>query len=567
MSDKLKLSLALCLPLAACSGYGPTVTGYPSPAGITPMAVDLKETSLRNKTAHIPPQCYSQTQDAKDGSLHNPCYSCHTESPRPNFANDAELQLAYALPEPARANPWQNLFQDRRTQISTIADDAMLAYIRRSNYLAADGSIALAEKLRQPPAAWDYDGNGRWDGYVPDAYFNFDADGFDRDPQGGYTGWRSFAYLPFPGGFWPTNGNIGDVLIRLPAAFRQNERGEFDLTVYKTNLAVVEALMKERDVAIPAVDEQKMGGIDLDKDGRIGTAERIRYDWAPLQQRFMHYVGQAGLAQQNGQVHAAASLLPEGSEFLHTLRYIEVDSSGENRLAPRMKEVRYARKRRWLNYAELERDAAAEAKEDYDFPDRLPVVRGNSEIGVGNSQGWVYAGFIEDAEGALRPQSFEELAYCSGCHGRLGASRDGIFAFPRKPDDSAGRNHWQHWTQLGLRGLAERIRSDGQAEYGYYLQHNLAGDDFRANPEILAAFFDADGQPKPDKLAKLRQDVSLLLFSSPERAMQLNKAYWLIVREQSFVLGRDAVAAPLENVHRKLKPNQGTGINRILKGY
>jgi len=39
-------------------------------------------------------------------------------------------------------------------------------------------------------------------------------------------------------------------------------------------------------------------------------------------------------------------------------------------------------------------------------------------------QAWVYAGFIEDANGQLRPQRYEERVFCVSCHGGIGGNRD-----------------------------------------------------------------------------------------------------------------------------------------------
>lgn len=525
---------------------------------------NLKKRTLHNKTAYIPPQCYTKTRDAS-GALHNPCYVCHTQSRRPNFINDQDLQQAYLFPLYARTNPWRSLFKERQQDIAA-DDQAIIDYVRTDNYFAPDGTIHIAEKLRQVPSAWDYNDNGQWDGYVPDAYFSFDQAGFDHRPDGSYTGWRAFAYYPFPGSFWPTNGSTDDVLIRLPASFQTNSKGEFDLAVYQTNLAIVEALLKERDITIEPVDERLMGVVDLDDNGKIGTAKKIRYAWAPLKKQYMWYVGKALEEQKAGIRHLAAGLFPEGTEFLHTVRYVDVDQQGNNRLSPRMKEVRYARKNYWVNYADLERNAAQEIKEDYDFPDRLHTIRGNSETGISNDQGWIFAGFIEDAQGGLRPQSYQELNYCYGCHGHIGATRDGIFSFQRKLDGRLPQHGWFHWTQHGLQGIPERIRSDGEPEYSYYLKQNHAGDEFRANREIIDKFFDRQGAPVAEMFARLRNDISVLLFASPQRALQLNRSYQLIVREQRFDEGRDTLISPPANVHRKLAEDESTGIDTVLRG-
>lgn len=531
-----------------------------------PASPSVKDRTLNNLSAYVPSQCYTKTED--QAGAHNPCFSCHTQAIPPNFINDPDLQVAYSFSEYSLTNRWTNLFKDRRAQVAAIGDDEVRQYVRSSNYFDAEGRIAPAETLAKVPKDWDHDGNGQWQGFVPDAWFNFDAEGFDHDRQGKPTGWRAFGYYPFLGTFWPTNGSTDDVLIRLPEAFRTDLKGQYDHKVYKTNLAIVEALLKEQDVPIEPADEAALGGIDLDKDGRIGTANKVAYEWAPLKKKFMSYVGKAAAEQKAGRVHLAAGLYPEGTEFLHTVRYIDVDAAGNNLLTPRMKEVRYAKKRYWLTYADLENMALKETKEKVTNPERLRTIRGNHEAGVSNGQGWVYAGMIEDAQGRLRPQTYEESVFCVGCHSGIGATRDGIFSFHRKFDSAkAHQRGWYHWSQKGLKGVPDRIRSDGLREYAHYLKANRAGDEFRGNREVMDKFFEADGREKSAMVARLRDDVSELLFASRERANQLNKAYWLIVREQSFVEGRDATVAPVANVHRQVAEGQKTGIETPLVGF
>ena len=559
------VSLALLGNLLA-AGSGSAAAGSPDAvvASASEAAV-LTSKTLSNPAAYIPPQCYTKTGD-DTGAVHNPCFTCHRVPRRPNYTNDSDLQLAYDFPEEMASNHWHNLFRDRAQAVNAIDNRAMRDYLRHSNYFDEQGGLVLRARLANPPAGWDYNGNGRWDGFVPDVWFDFDGQGFDRDPQGELTGWRAFAYYPFPGTFWPTNGSTDDVLIRLPEAFRVTEYGKPDITVYKTNLAVVEAMLKEEDVPIDPVDEAALGGVDLDKDGKIGTATQVSYDWAPLAGRNMWYVGRANSLQKSGELHLAAGLYPEGTEFLHTVRYIDVGEDGENRLAARMKEVRYALKRFWVDYSKLEQKAADEFKEKHDFPNRLKTVRGNMEAGVSNGQAWAYAGFIEDADGELRPQTYEELVFCNGCHGGIGATRDGTFAFPRKFAGDSYRAGWYHWSQKSLKGTPDRPLADGGSEYVRYLQENGAGDEFRANTEVLQRFFDASGRPREAELEQLQQDVSRLLFASARRAMQLNKAYWVIVREQSFQAGRDTLVSPPGNVHDSIEPGTETGVAEILVG-
>jgi Tol biopolymer transport system component len=527
--------------------------------------LDLRKSILYNETAYIPPQCYTKTEDAAK-RVHNPCYTCHTRSHQPNYINDDDLQLAYALPEPGLANPWRNLFEDRRQRIAAISHQEILDYIQADNYKNDAGEIAIAKKLGELPPTWDYNGNGRWDGYTPDCYFNFDPEGFDRHPNGQATGWRAFAYYPFPGTHWPTNGSTTDIAIRLSDSFRNNRAGEFDRDVYRINLAIVEAIITRRDVHIAPVDEKHFG-IDLDKDGRLDVTDTVVFDWAPRQGRMMSYVGQAQQELEKGRLHLAGGLFPEGTEFLQSVRYIGIGPQDEIGLANRMKELRYMRKRTWQTYATLEERALAERKERDDFPDRTRQIIGNAEQGVNNGNGWVLQGFIEDRTGRLRPQSFEETVSCVGCHGGLGVTTDSVFSFPRKLDAAHIQRGWYHWGQKTWAGLPEpkiEIRGAGVFyEYSYYVMYNHSANEYRYNPEVLAQFYNADGTARQDMLDRLHDDIAVLLNPSRERALELNKAYRTIVEDQDFLQGRDAFPIPLKKtVYEDVEQDQLTGVQQ-----
>ena len=151
-----------------------------------------------------------------------------------------------------------------------------------------------------------------------------------------------------------------------------------------------------------------------------------------------------------------------------------------------------------------------------------------------------------------------------GCHSALGVTTDGTFAFARKlAGDQA--NGWYHWTQRpsGFNGLPEPQYANGVYEYTQYLTLNHAGDEFRENTEVIANFFDDKNQLIPAKVAELHQDIGSLLLPSADRALALNKAYALIVREQSFNKGRDAILAPPVNVHQTLGEDEATGVEAI----
>ena len=513
---------------------------------------------LPNPTAYIPPQCYTKTVDDRGGPARNPCYACHVRSEPPNYADDARLQLVLSLPAAAHDNPWTNLFAPPVARAPHRGDDEVLAYVRRSNYFDAAGEIALAKTLRSPPEAWDQNHDGKWEGYTPDVWYRFDDLGFDHQPDGSPDGWRAFAYAPFLGTFFPTNGSMDDVLIRLDPVLQKDAGGRLDPRVYAVNLAIVEALVKRADVPIAETDEHALG-VDLDLDGSLGRASRVAYDGGDGSGTTrMRYVGRA---RDDRAFPIAPGLFPVRTEFFHTVRYLDVVTDrGVRRaaMAPRMKELRYAKKVRWLGYAALKGHAAAEAIEQADAHDGTLQITSEYERGVPNGQGWIYQGFIEDRDGSLRPQTFEEGVFCVGCHGGIGATTDGAFSFPRKVG-------WYPWSQHDLRGMPEPKRRDGSYEYGRYLAENGAGDELRENTEVLARFFDAAGALRPDAVARVHADVSQLLVPSPERALDLDRAYQAIVDEQSFVKGRDAVLAPAEHVYVRPPIGQKTGIGVALE--
>ncbi len=540
---------------------------------LTPITIDfLSTTPVNNKGAYVTSQCYTKTVDA-EGTAHNPCYSCHINSDEPNYVDDADLQETYAFGEYTKVNRFTNLFKDRSELVSQVSDEEIVSYVRENNYIQK-GHILLADKLTVPPKEWDINSDGKWGGYLPDCYFDFDDDGFDHTPDESYTGWRAFGYYPFLGTFWPTNGSTDDVLIRLADVFRQDAQGQFDVEVYKLNLSIVESLIKEKNIAIDVVDET-LYGVDLDQNGLLGTATEIVFRWekpsydsgtGKIIGFSMSYVGLAKELLISNDYLIAPGLYPKDTEFLHSVRYIDADDHNESiRLAPRMKELRYAKKRYWITYAELANATLTEIKDKETFPERLRTIIGNTEYGALNNIGWIYQGFIEDAKGELRPQNYEETLYCIGCHSGIGAIADSTFVFQRKFDKSHFQNGWYHWTQdaNGLKNITEPKTPDGKDEYSQYLEVNHAGDEFRSNDEVMAKFFDANGSLLESETAKLKDDISYLLYPSVARAKELNKAYKIIVEEQSFIYGRDAHVQPVENVYREVVPDKPTEVTVI----
>lgn len=536
---------------------------------------DITSKNIVNEgSVYISSQCYTKTKDEK-GNLFNPCYSCHINSQAPNFIDDFDLQETYAFSENSNKNPYTNNFKDRTSQVNSMSDEEILSYINKDNYKNSDGRIIIADKLNYDlPKQWDlaYDGTKDkvWSGYVPDCYFNFDDEGFDKDNKGEFTGWRVFAYSPFLGTFWPTNGSTDDVMIRLPKSMMQDKKGVFSKEIYKINFAIVESMIKKQDIQLDfEVDESKYD-VDLNHNNKIDKTSVIVYKWNKpdglskypkvIYKNF--YVGLAKEDLLTNKLHISPGLYPNGTEFLHSVRYIGINKDKNSiELSSRMKELRYAKKTSWNNYTQLNNAANSEIKEKDAFPDRLRRAKGNIEKGLSTGLGWTYQGFIEDGSGNLRPQSFEETLSCIGCHSGIGATTDSTFAFPRKFDNS---NSWYHWSKKDLVGTKDRVLSNGKGEFAFYLENNKAGDEFRANDEVKNKFFDKDGKLIQSEVNKIKDDITYLIYPSVKRAIELNKAYKVIVDEQSFIYGKDAHIKPLDNsIYKEVEIDKSTGLTPI----
>ena len=468
--------------------------------------------ALYNREAIIPPMCYTRTE-----GRHNPCYVCHQDQipGRPNSMNDADLQAAYSFSELGQTNHHRNLFVDRTALLASISDAEIDAWVQVDNY------SELADRLRAVG----------FRGYIPDlnglsgAQAAFDAEGFAKDG----SGWVAFNYKPLPSTFWPTNGATDDVMIRLPEAFRRTSAGEESRDVYLANLTILEANIKEIErLDTPAIDERVVEQ-DLDGDGQQGVAHQVKQP--------TRYVGAA-----QGQIKVR-HLYPVGTEFLHSVRYLGVAENGEIYVPPRMKELRYMQKRFFKSKDQLAEEYRREgyAKDAGELPgyiDRGPH-------GLDNDLGWVVSGFIENKQGRLRAQAFEENMFCMGCHTSVGSTIDSVFSFARKVDGRAGLGY------VDLHGMPDAPNmGEVDGEILTYLERAGGGGEFRSNPEMEARFF-SDGVLDRSKVEKAR-DVYDLLAPSAARARALNKAYLTIVREQSYLYGRDASVTPPENVYERV---------------
>jgi hypothetical protein len=477
-----------------------------------------------NLEAPIPPQCYTRT----DG-MSNPCWTCHTQPVAPNFMYDWDLQEEYAFSAFGLTNRWSNLFADRSARIDQIRDETILDYIRARN------DEALAPALLA---------DGEYAGYVPDLDFvaGFDDEGFANDG----SWWRAIRFKSFLGTFWPTNGNRNDVAIRLPAAFYTDDQGQPSRELYKVNLAILEAAMTSAEGFVGDIDrvvepiDEGLAGVDLDGDGDVGGVI-TRITRLPE-----HYAGQAS------DVDVWRNLYPLGTEFLHSVRY--VDPEDPMLLAPRMKELRYSRK--WL-FKDL---WAVQWAYEQDVQNRedgiLPQFTGDALHGLKNDFGWSYQAFIEDSWGRLRMQSDEETRFCMGCHGAIGVNVDHAFAFTRKVP---GRRGWRFQDMRGIPDVPQHGHAD--PEVLTYLQRVKGGDEFRANDEMLDRFFPGGVLDEAEvRRAAVGgdQDLQWLIAPSHERALALNKAYKALVEENDFENGRDGVAEPTANVFPLIEGNGTT---------
>lgn len=462
-----------------------------------------------NPEAVIPPQCYTRTE-----GRFNPCYVCHQNHipGRENRMNDARLQRAYSFSQAGQTNRWRNLFEDRSERVAAISDEDIQAWINEDNFSELAGRLEAV----------------RFRGYIPrlenltDGAAAFDEEGFAKDG----SHWVAFSYKPFPSTFWPTNGSTDDVLIRLPAKFRHQD-GVYSREVYKANLAILEATIKGFDTigSLP-IDEAQIGQ-DLNEDGALGRIHTIT--------RPTTYVGAGSDTRVEPYVY------PHRTEFLHTVRYVGVGADGSITNARRMKEVRYMRKRDFLSPSVLAHYYDQEYQEKLEGT--LPHYPDRGHAGLYNKMGWLLQGFIEDKDGRLRFNTYEETMFCMGCHNTVGSSIDKTYSFPRKIDGAAG------WGYINLRGMPDApTMNEQQGEILTYLERVGGGTEFRNNPEMAARWYHTDGSVNYAAIAAAR-DVYELITPSPARALLLNKAYKLIVEDQDFIYGRDATVSPLANVY------------------
>lgn len=480
--------------------------------------------TVYNREAIIPPQCYTRTE-----GRYNPCYVCHQNAipERENTMNDRELQEAYSFSDLGMENHWQNLFVDKLNQIEKISDREIINWVNQDNY------SELAERLKK----------ANYRGWIPDlkglerGREAFDEKGIARDG----SHWVAFNYKPFPSTFWPTNGSTDDVMIKLAKPFRENSAGQYVEDIYLANLAIVEANIKGLNKISSFPIDENLIAKDLNGDKQFSLISEITM--------VNQYVGAAE------QYFIDQSLYPEGTEFLHSVRYLGIDKQGDIGISTRMKELRYMKKWKAYPKSSLTRYYEEEAFEKE--AGNLPGYTNLGDYGFDNGMGWSIQGFMENSQGHLRVNSFEENLFCMGCHGSIGATIDKTFSFARKIEGKTG------WGYINLKGMPDvPTMGEHKGEFVTYFERVGGGDEFRSNEEMLKRWFNADGSVNYQAIAG--KDVYQLITPSRHRALQLNKAYKLLVDHQSYLYGRDSIVKPPANVHKKINNVTAKGLDKAF---
>ena len=443
--------------------------------------------TLSQPDPHIPAACYTRVDDGA-----NPCWVCHTSPSLPHLTVDWPLQVARTFSPTATLNPWKALF--RPVGPPPWTEDEMARWISEDNYTP----------LRQQLAALP-----DWQGLKPDLDLmrGFDAAGFALDG----SGWRSFPYVPFPGWGWPTNGGTGEVMIRLPTLYRVDGDGLESASMYAQNLEILE-------LAITTPPPRRGNPVKL-PPSYVGRAQGIGPEWG---------------------------LYPLGTEFLHPVRYVDLHQPGA--MSTRLRELRYAKKV-VASDVDSRRRRAEESVEEKE-QGRPPRYAGNPEVGLVGDGGWQFQAFIEDQEGRLRVQTFEELSWCMGCHNGLGVTVDGTFSFARK---SPGRQGWGRQNLVGMKDHPQWGQAEG--EMLTFMRRAGAGDLLRSNTEMM----DKGWEGGLLRVAEVERagiggdrDLAWWLLPSPQRAFLLNTAWRQKVVGQHFEEGRDLVLSPPTHLLRQV---------------
>lgn len=538
MRIPLRHSHAIGIVVLAVGGLAPaagadaadSVLGKPATSPL--LGEYIATGKLDNPYGYIPAQCYIETS----GGTQNACLFCHTDGPaRARLGNDNpqaargledDLQLDYGFVSinitvaPPSVNPWLNtLFPERlRARVEQLGYKPETWDMDR--YVARDNWTAAFDRRPGSPLDWDggADGPFRLFPGLDPRDLPADADGYVRsrlakegnfsDGRGWITGWRAINFMPY-GIFTPLTGSVSGIYIRLPRDFMRRADGRYDLATYSANL----------DLLARAIQD------------RLHPGDPKHY-----------FGGAAGIAVERG-------LYPVGTEFAHPLHYVDVRADGHDGASPfpgtrarRVKEIRYMYKQRAF------------------VPDLDRVQAGGSHLHVGpgegwvdNAAGWILAGFIEDKDGRLRPQTPSELVQCLGCHSGMpirshepellasgtGNTIDSTWAFPRQLPGKAG---WGEMDYLGYRRVptagddavpgvstvAEpQNRMAGRGEFRLFLEHVAGLSLYGDMPAAVEAYLASAISMRRGYSA----DWPALDFSSPDALLRVQRRRLALIRE------------------------------------
>ncbi|MBN2032494.1 MAG: hypothetical protein JW836_04395 [Deltaproteobacteria bacterium] len=451
-----------------------------------------------NEEPSIPAQCWVET----GYGTQNACLYCHTDylaSKRHGNAFPlAEDQILYSFPTPNLNRVlWRNtIFPheiDERLlkegipvpdlhDVSYIRQDNWLQAFRRARPEKADGWINESSKNFVLFPALDpmhlfpeNERNPTSDG----THGYIDKEGFVRDEKAQRTGWRAVNFFPY-GIFTPLSGSVSGIYIRLPDAYRTAGRKPSPET-YKKNLELLEKNIKNRSF------------------------------------KETHYLGDAS------DIRIERGFFPVGTEFAHPLHYVDRNGDGESGTkidgvletrkktyefpgtrSKRLKEMRYMYKWKEVGVDDINEEAHPE---DY-------VVGKEGQGWVYNNAGWLLAGFIEDRQSRLRPQTTEEMMQCIGCHGKVGNTVDSVWSFQRKLPGDKGWREMDYGGYDSKKPLQSKLmdyvhESSGMGERGFFYHVVVGADLYGVMPGEVADELRAFAAGKAASL-DLKQDVSAI---------------------------------------------------------
>ena len=195
-------------------------------------------------------------------------------------------------------------------------------------------------------------------------------------------------------------------------------------------------------------------------------------------------------------IKAEPFLYPKGTEFLHTLRYLELGSEGEVKASRRIKELRYMKKHSFISVANLKSRYTNERLEKLDG--MLPNPLWLGDRGYDNGFGWYVSGFIEGESGYLRPQTREESLFVWVVILQLVLQSIRLLVLLEKNQVEA--------IDLKANGtLRESFLARSNLSSGEIAQYFLrvgGGDEFRSNDEMIQKFLKEDGSLKNESFYK-----------------------------------------------------------------